>query len=93
MQLMPATADSLQVDDPFDPKQNMEAGAKYLKQMLDKFGGDITKALGAYNAGPNSDDPANRIPETKNYVNSILTKMGIKHTDPQSIQTPKPIEN
>jgi soluble lytic murein transglycosylase-like protein len=61
--------------------------------MLDKFGGDITKALGAYNAGPNSDDPANRIPETKNYVNSILTKMGIKHTDPQSIQTPKPIEN
>jgi soluble lytic murein transglycosylase-like protein len=93
MQLMPGTAAIFQVEDPFDPKQNIEAGAKYLKQLLDKNGGDVAKALGAYNAGPNSDDPADKIPETKAYVEAILSKMGIKRTGPQSIQTPKPIEN
>jgi soluble lytic murein transglycosylase-like protein len=93
MQLMPGTASVFQVGDPFDPKQNIEAGAKYLKQLLDKNGGDVAKALGAYNAGPNADDPAGRIPETKAYVDAILAKMGIKRTDPPSIQTPKPIEN
>jgi soluble lytic murein transglycosylase-like protein len=93
MQLMPATADDLDVTDPFDPKQNIEAGAKYLKQMLDKNGGDVAKALAAYNAGPNAIDPASRIPETKSYVDAILTKLGIKRTDPPSIQTPKPIGN
>jgi soluble lytic murein transglycosylase-like protein len=93
MQLMPGTADFLQVADPFDPKQNIEAGAKYLKQLLDKNGGDVAKALGAYNAGPNADDPAGKISETKAYVDAILAKMGIKRTDPPSIQTPKPIEN
>jgi soluble lytic murein transglycosylase-like protein len=93
MQLMPGTAAVFQVADPFDPKQNIEAGAKYLKHLLNKNGGDVAKALGAYNAGPNSDDPASRIPETKAYVDAILAKMGIKRTDPPSIQTPKPIEN
>lgn len=93
MQLMPSTAEELQLSDPFDPKQNIEAGAKYLKQLLAKYGGDIAKALGAYNAGPNTDDPSAKIPETKAYVDAILSKMGIKRTDPPSIQTPKPIEN
>jgi soluble lytic murein transglycosylase-like protein len=93
MQLMPATADQFQVADPFDPKQNIEAGARYLKQLLDKNGGDVAKALGAYNAGPNADDPINKIPETKSYVDAILSKMGIKRTDPSSIQPPKSIEN
>ncbi len=92
MQLMPTTADLFQVADPFDPKQSIDAGAKYLKQLLEKFGGDTAKALGAYNAGPNADDPANKIPETKSYVDAILSKMGIKGTDPSSIQPPKPIE-
>jgi hypothetical protein len=93
MQLMPDTAASLNVGDPFDPRQNIEAGAKYLKQLLDKNNGDVTKALAAYNAGPNAVDPANTIPETKAYVDAILTKLGIKRTDPPSIPTPKPIEN
>ena len=93
MQLMPDTAASLNVGDPFDPKQNTEGGAKYLKQLLDKNNGDVTKALAAYNAGPNAIDPANTIPETKAYVDAILTKLGIKRTDPPSIPTPKPIEN
>jgi soluble lytic murein transglycosylase-like protein len=93
MQLMPGTAAVFQVGDPFDPKENIQAGAKYLKQLLDKNGGDIAKALGAYNAGPNADDPAAKIPETKAYVDAILVKMGIKRIDQPSIQMPKPIEN
>jgi soluble lytic murein transglycosylase-like protein len=93
MQLMPATAEELQVADPFDPKQSIAGGAKYLKQLLDKNGGDVAKALAAYNAGPNADDLGSKIPETKAYVDAILSRMGIKHTDPPSIQTPKPIEN
>ncbi len=82
MQLMPATAETLQVDDPFDPKQNIQAGAKFLKQLLDQYGGDVAKALAAYNAGPNTDNAADRIPETKAYVDAILTKIGLKRTDP-----------
>lgn len=92
MQLMPATAETFHVADPFDPKENIAAGAKFLKQLLEKYGGDVSKALAAYNAGPNTEDAA-RIPETKAYVDAVLTKMGIKRTDQPSIRTPKPIEN
>ncbi|WP_372683603.1 lytic transglycosylase domain-containing protein, partial [Desulfosarcina sp.] len=52
MQLMPATARELGVDDPFDVRQNVDGGASYLRQMLDRFGGDVRLALAAYNAGP-----------------------------------------
>ena len=93
MQLMRATAETFKVDDPFDPKQNIEAGARFLKQLLDKYGGDVAKALAAYNAGPNTENAVEKIPETKAYVDAILNKIGIKRTGPPSIQTPKPIEN
>jgi len=79
MQLMPDTADQFGVKDPFDPKQNIEAGARYLKQLLDRYSGDLPQALGAYNAGPGTVDQAGGVPkirETTDYVNSIMQKMG-----------------
>jgi soluble lytic murein transglycosylase-like protein len=96
MQLMPATAEQFNVDDPFDPRQSIEGGAKYLKQLLDKYKGDMPQTLAAYNAGPGATDLAKGvpdIPETRAYVDAILQKLGIKRTGPPSIQTPKPIEN
>ena len=81
MQLMPDTISMLGVKDPFDSKQNIEAGAKYLKQMIDRYKGDLAKALGAYNAGPAAVDQAKGIPdipETRNYVDAILESLGKK---------------
>ena len=81
MQLMPDTLSLFGVKDPFDSKQNIDAGAKYLKQMIDRYKGDLAKALGAYNAGPATVDEAKGvpdIPETRNYVNAILESLGKK---------------
>jgi len=78
MQLMPETAGDLSVKDPFDPKENIAAGAKYLKQLLDKYKGDTKLTLAAYNAGPAAVDAANGvpdIPETRDYVDAILKKI------------------
>ncbi len=78
MQLMPATAIDLNVSDPFDPKQNVLAGARYLRQLLDKYSGDLEKALGAYNAGPARVDGAGGvpdIPETQKYVLDIVGRL------------------
>ena len=83
MQLMPSTAEQFAVQDVFDPKQNIEAGAKYLKQLFDKYKGNLGLALAAYNAGPTTVDDAKGIPdipETRNYVDAIL-KMLTKKAD------------
>jgi soluble lytic murein transglycosylase-like protein len=75
---MPGTAASLGVTDRLDPQQNLEGGAKYLAQMLDRFG-TPELALAAYNAGPGAVDKANgipNIPETQNYVRSIMARVG-----------------
>lgn len=74
-QLMPATARGLGVTDSTDPVQALDGGAKYLKQMLDKFGGDERLALAAYNAGPGAVTRFGGIPpyaETKAYVEKVL---------------------
>lgn len=78
MQLMPATAASLGVN-PYDEKENVEGGAKYLRELLDTFGGDVKKAVAAYNAGPAAVQRYNGVPpypETTNYVNKVLDLYG-----------------
>jgi soluble lytic murein transglycosylase-like protein len=78
MQLMPATVEQFGVRDPFDPKENVDAGTKLLKQLLTKYGGDVRRALSAYNAGSDRVDKEGgvpQIPETINYVNDILSKL------------------
>jgi soluble lytic murein transglycosylase-like protein len=75
MQLMDGTARSLGVTDSFDPGQNAAGGAKYLRQMLNRFGGDVTKALAAYNAGPGTVEKFGGVPpysETQGYVRKVL---------------------
>jgi soluble lytic murein transglycosylase-like protein len=76
-QLMPATARELGVD-PRDPMANLEGGARYLRQQLDRFGGDVERALAAYNAGPGRVMRAGgvpNIPETRAYVAAVLGRL------------------
>ena len=75
MQLMPSTQAQFQVKDPFSPKESLEAGSKLLKELLDRYHGNLSLALSAYNAGADRVDKAGAvpgIPETQNYVMEIL---------------------
>lgn len=79
MQVMPATARDLGVKSArllFDPQENVEAGVKYLKFLLERFDGDLTNAIAAYNAGPGAVQKYDGIPpfpETENYVRKVLS--------------------
>ena len=79
MQLMPDTAKRFGCEDPSDPAQNIQAGAKYLKWLLKRFDGNVGLALAGYNAGEGSVDKYKGIPpytETQNYVRIISNRYG-----------------
>jgi len=76
MQLMPSTARSLHVKNPFDPQQNVDAGVRHLKQLLESYGGNVKLSLAAYNAGTGAVARSAGIPrysETQNYVKRITS--------------------
>ncbi len=84
-QLMPGTARGLGVN-PDDPFANLEGGARYLREQLDRFDGDVEKALAAYNAGPGRVMAANGIPairETQNYVVAIMGRLSDHSRSPE----------
>ncbi|MEP7353127.1 MAG: lytic transglycosylase domain-containing protein [Acidobacteriota bacterium] len=81
MQIVPATGQLLGLTDPTDAGQSLRAGAKYLSQLLSRYGGNVGLALGAYNAGPGAVDKYGGIPpyeETQTYVRKIIGMLGTK---------------
>lgn len=75
MQIMPENFGALNIQDPFDPRENIMGGTRYLKQLLDRFDGEVELALAAYNAGPTTVSLINGIPpirETEEYVKKVL---------------------
>ncbi len=96
MQLMPSTARQLKVKNPFDPEQNVDAGVRHLKQLLESYGGDVRLTLAAYNAGSGAVARSSGVPryaETQNYVRRItnlyyggsVINSGASH-DPVTVQ-------
>ena len=87
MQLMPSTAERFGVTDPFDPRQNITGGCKYLKWLLDYFGGDLTKVIAAYNAGEGAVQRYNGVPpfkETRAYVPKVLDLFNRRAVQPDA---------
>jgi soluble lytic murein transglycosylase-like protein len=80
MQLMPSTLAQFHVSDPWNPAQSIRAGASLLRDLLDRYQGDLRQTLAAYNAGAgrvDKSDPESYPEETKNYITGILSELGV----------------
>jgi soluble lytic murein transglycosylase-like protein len=96
MQLGPTTAQALGVNNAFDPKQNLDGGVRYLRTLLERYNGDLDRALAAYNAGPRAVDRAGGIPqyrETRDYVQKVTDSYFRPGSDrlPHAFDGPHPI--
>jgi soluble lytic murein transglycosylase-like protein len=96
MQIAPGTAQQLGVNNAFDPKQNLDGGVRYLRTLLERYNGDLDRALAAYNAGPHAVDRAGGIPqyrETRNYVQKVTDSYFRPGSDrlPRAFEMQRPI--
>lgn len=96
MQLKPGTAHELGVHNAFDPKQNLDGGVRYLRTLLERYNGDLDRALAAYNAGPHAVDRAGGVPqyrETRDYVQKVTDSYFRPGSDrlPRAFDAPRPI--
>jgi soluble lytic murein transglycosylase-like protein len=96
MQLVPGTAQELGVNNALDPKQNLDGGVRYLHALLERYNGDLDRALAAYNAGPHAVDRAGGVPryrETRNYVQKVTDSYFRPGSDrlPRAFDAPRPI--